>query len=547
MFLKSIQQREKIAHFSWFILFLFIGIYACSLTLYYAEGDDAATAFYHVTGRDSLIQKTYEPYHSGYDYLLSFLPSKEGVIRYAMILSTAIAQPIMVIVLLLLAFQWLNLPSRSIKACIVSLLLLLSIPELFFMGLYYNPTIVAMALLITSHLLLRNYFVNYQNKWSLLFISLFLFSFGSTLRWNTTAYGLVIVLDILINVHLNRKQVLLVLSWGFFALTLFLGFLWVEGIGMKEIHYALGFEDEINQKIIRSLGERIRINSPFFTPGLVLLMLIGLYDVLTDWKKEIRFILFSLICFIANYIIVSSLFFKVLAPIYVLIFYFTAKGVLWLYNKKGLFAKLSWLFVLIIILAPWFVGICMQNTRIWGPGYHLKEEYFSLSKFTQQQDKKKDYQWSFAFGSGIGFAHPEGPRPLWGYGYVLIGGEWRNKITRDRIEYEKMFQLAAINHYPLVKIGSNYNLENILYANGYKTKQSYKNELHPHVFIRSFVNERDTINIYRIEKESINTEKEMVRIIYKEFQRKEVILYSQYYGKPKLIDSCEVSNNSFYH
>lgn len=544
MFLKTLQPKAKRIHFSWAVLLFFIVVYACSLTIYYVEGDDAATAFYHVAGRDALIQKTYEPYHSGYDFLLSFLPSKEGVIRYAMILSTAIAQPVLVIALLLLVFQWLDLPSRSKKASVISLIILLSIPEIFFMGLYYNPTIVAMALLITSHLLVRNYFVKHQNRQWLLFISLLLFSFGATLRWNTTAYGLIIVLDLLFNLPLNRKQVYQVLSWGFFALILFFGLLWIEGIGVKEIHYALGFEKEVNQKIIRSLSERIRINSSFFTPGLILLMIIGTYSVLLDWKEKKQFLLFSLICFIANYIIVSSFFFKVLAPVFVLIFYFTAKGVLWLYNKEGLLAKLGKGFTLVLIFIPWFVGIRMQNTRIWGPGYQLRDKYFSLTKLAQPQEKKKDYQWHLAFGSGIGFVQPEGPRPLWGYGHVLIGGEWRAKFKDDRKEYLKMFQLAVINHYPLVKIGFNHNLENILYANGYRTKQSYKNELHPHVFIRRFINERDTVTIYRVERESIKSDKEMLAIIYNEFQGKEAILYSQYYGQPTLVDSCQAVNSA---
>lgn len=541
MLLESIQSKANRIHFSWIVILSFILIYSCSLTIYYVEGDDAATAFYHVAGRNIEIQKPYEPYHSGYDYILSILPANEEVIRYTMILLSAIAQPIFVISLLLIVFQWINIPVRSFKANIISLIFLLSIPELFFMGLYYNPTIVAMAFVTIAHLLVRKYFSVEKGYYWHLLLSILLFSFGATLRWNIVVYGLIIVLDLLINIKLTRKQIYLVLGWGFFALFLFFGFLWVEGMGIDEIGYALKFEAKTNQNIIRSLSERIMINTPFFTPALLLLLIIGLLATLMKFSYNLRFLIFSFICFIVNYIFVSSFFYKVLAPIYVIILYFTATGIIWTFSKRKFLGWLSWIIIILITITPWILGIKILNARVWGPGFQLKDKYYSLSNIEHSPHKSRNsYQWNLGFGDGIGFAHPEGPRPLWGYGNVLIGGLWRNLYINDYAEYERMFNEAKKEHLPLVKVGFNNNMENILYAQGFITKEGNTNEILPNLFSRLFTNNRDSIFIYHLDIEEHTINNSFQASIYKKFQGKKIILYGEYYGKPSLIDSCTI-------
>ncbi|MCF8296602.1 MAG: hypothetical protein K9H49_20310 [Bacteroidales bacterium] len=532
--MKLTQSTFNKIHFSWIVFLFFALVYACSLTFYYAEGDDAATALYHVIGRIPEIQKPYEPYHSGFDFILSFLPANEATIRAAMIGITAMAQPALIIGLFYLVFSWLSIGKKSLLASCIVFLTLLSIPELFFMGLYYNPTTVSLAFLTLSHLLLRKSF-NQTKQWNYLYlISIILFAFGATIRWNMAIYGLVIFLDFIFNEKYSLNKLIRYLVWSFFALFFFFFFLWLEGIRLADIQYILSFKETNLDVLVRPLSEKIRQNISFFTPSLIFLLFIG---IVYKFKEGYKFIIYASIGFFINYIYFDSLFFKVIAPFFVFIFYFMTKGLMALIDFKWISRKYSILIMFVAALLPWIVGIQIQNSRVWGPGFELKEKYFQLEidKNIEKASVKK-YNWNFALFDGVGFAHPEGPRPMYGYGGILLGGKWRALVNQDRREYKQMVYTAINTGYPFLKIGFNNNIENILYSEGYKTNQKEKDVIYPNIHSRVFYNQtHDSIVILHVDKLSFLFDSILLNEIISEAPKSMAIPYGEYYGKPILL------------
>ena len=74
-------------------------------------------------------------------------------------------------------------------------------------------------------------------------------------------------------------------------------------------------------------------------------------------------------------------------------------------------------------------------------------------------------------GPGAAFPTPEGPRPLYGHGYVLLGGAWSRFINAAAAERQKSIHTAISMNAPLVVTNwsPDYYLDE-LYAMGYATQ-----------------------------------------------------------------------------
>ncbi len=153
-------RNKSLADKAWILLviFLFGVIYQFSGAYVYVEGDDAASIAYHLMGRDKAMQLPYSPYHGMMDKLLGVLPAEEEILRTTAFGITRYANILMVILILTLVFDWLRAFGRNFSSswrAFISITVLLAAPELFYLGLVYSPTLVAMCLVLSAHLILR--------------------------------------------------------------------------------------------------------------------------------------------------------------------------------------------------------------------------------------------------------------------------------------------------------------------------------------------------------------------------------------------------------
>src|SRR5690606_6321549 len=109
-----------------------------TLTPYYIEGDDASTILYQLFGRDTSIQRAFNPYHSGFDTLLSWLPNDEKTLR----LSAFVVSFLAGIANIFLLCLWLlrQFPENTKWVIAFALLLPFLIPEMLFSSLLINPS-----------------------------------------------------------------------------------------------------------------------------------------------------------------------------------------------------------------------------------------------------------------------------------------------------------------------------------------------------------------------------------------------------------------------
>src|SRR5829696_5354035 len=151
---------QNIVKPTWIVItaLIFLIIFQFSGTWIYIDGDDATSIAYHVLGRNTSIQPPYSPYQGMMDKLLGLLPSDEPTQRTVAFGITRLASILMVILILALVFDWLQESGRqyspSLRA-VISVVLLLAVPELFYLGLVYSPTMVAMCFVLFAHLLIK--------------------------------------------------------------------------------------------------------------------------------------------------------------------------------------------------------------------------------------------------------------------------------------------------------------------------------------------------------------------------------------------------------
>jgi len=101
--------------------------------------------------------------------------------------------------------------------------------------------------------------------------------------------------------------------------------------------------------------------------------------------------------------------------------------------------------VLTVLLLPWFVGIrAKYGDTAWGPGFEL-----------QRFDRPYNQSNAMALTLGPGAAVPtrEGPRPLFGHAYCLLGGGWRNFVRDQSRECRAMISHALTSGIPLMTVG----------------------------------------------------------------------------------------------
>ncbi len=428
--------KIKSVYIFYILLFVLIGF--VTLNFNYIEGDDAKTILYHTLGRDKTFQPPYSPYHSMFDVLMSFInTTNETILK-----KTAISLSFLFSLLsLLLIVRLLSEKFYEKKKQIAFALFLVPfiLPDIIFNSLIINPAIISFAIILLSHVLLLQY--TKKSKLIYLVLSIVLFGFGVSFRWNNGFYlfvlfGYFILNDAnkfkeLINIQRLKKSVII---FPFYIVSVIL-FIQVSGYSIREIFQVFSsgasYLDNQESSMLSIAASAI----PFLTPAFLLLFLFGTIHCI---KKKIYMPLALLFLSILPYLSLGTLvpFYKYLICIILPLFIIVLYGYLSITNKN-----MKRVVVLLVIL-PWFFGFQIKSNSVWGPGFELKTNSISNSNVNNFNPDKsiKIGNVKLVLGSGMAMPTPEGPRPLYGFGKVVLK-DWKHFVETNNFERE-----AAVNY-----------------------------------------------------------------------------------------------------
>ncbi|MBI5953564.1 MAG: hypothetical protein HY865_18060 [Chloroflexi bacterium] len=462
--------------------FLFGIVYYFSGTYAYLDGDDAASMAYHTAGRNRALQPPYTPYHGMMDKMLSFLPAQEELVRTVAFGTTRLANILMVVLTLALVFDWLR-SERKQHALgwygITPVLVLLAAPELFYIGLVYAPTFVAMSLILSAHLLLRwsrrNTGMTERGRLFWYVFSAILFGFGVAFRWNTLTYGVIVVVDLLTILPAATplsRRLGQAAGWGVLAFVSSFLMINLSGYGINDfiaqaqtalyvINQAGTLSPESAAAPLSEVLMRTGLTlTPLFTPVFVLLILLGLIKLARERNPLVYVILAGFISILPWLRSGVPKFMITSVPLFILAFVagidviadFANRG----RNKVPVYALLF-----VGLLTPWLVGVRVARSGLaWGPGFEKKPYNYQDVSGTS---------FDITLGAGMAFPTPEGVRPLYGHAYVLLG-KWKERVVSRMGEETREIDTALSLDIPVVSTGwcpDWYLIE--MYSRGYTT------------------------------------------------------------------------------
>lgn len=459
----------------WFLpsLLVYIVVFWRSLIFIYIEGDDATSIAYHLLGRNPALQLPYSPYQGMMDTVMSLLPAQEEVLRITGMGLSALACVCFGYLLSRLVFDWnRNIPQRA-KPFIV-LLILFSAPELFYLGLSYKPALLAIDLLLCSHLVLRSMrsfdFSTSRNR--LYFLSsLILFGLGVSFRWNTIVYGAVIVADIFFvsGMWKDKKQKILVCStWGLLALVSSITAIVLSNINVLDLSHAYStMQSVLNQ--VGTEGSNAYLSmllalSPLFTPGMVIALVIG-FGLLVYRKNKLWIPVVAGLLGVLPFIRSGSPKNLITFIPELTLCFSIGLVAIWNFDRstwKNYTARAA---ILSVILIPWVIGIrAVWGDTAWGPAFELKP---------YDRPENEENRFYPLLGTGSAFPTPGIPRPIYGYFDNLFGDALKNLELTLSNERSKVVDTAISENLPIVMTGWTPDYFVIeLYKRGYTTKDA---------------------------------------------------------------------------
>ena len=458
------------------VLLAFGFVYRMSLAFVYVEGDDALIVAYHALGRNPQIQQPYSVYHSMMDAVLSLLPARENVVRIVAITLTAISAPTLFLLLMLLAIDWCREIVPYPRWPLVAVMLLV-VPEFYYLALVLTPSMIAMTLLVAAHFILRRSMVRTQTPgWLGFGISVLLFGIGAAIRWDTVMYGATIATDLFFlssNRSRHANSVLwnglgIALLWGTLAGIAWLVVLNLNGHGLDSIVKILRFKISTHVAAPVDWTEALRIHT-LFTPAFVVLWAAG-FLLLVRHKHPLAIVTLLSILPVAKYTLYG-------VPKWII----TITPTFFACALAGLSMFWRWPWqryaLLSLIVLPWLLGVQMTyGGTAWGPGFEL-----------QPYDRiPYKASWpSITLGPGMAIPTPEGPRALFGHAWVL-SRDWKRFVVGYWTEQEDAVRTAIQKGLPLLLHDSGQGWGVVIYsALGYTTMDSYKREI-----VNDFIIER---------------------------------------------------------
>ena len=453
------------------VVLAFVAVFSASLTFEYVEGDDASTIAFHVLGRRADLQPPYSVFHSMMDALLGLLPAREGLLRVTAVSLSAVAAVVMTLLILALAFD----RSRSFAEVVrlpSALAFLLAVPEVFYLGLVLTPSLIAMSLVLASHLVARRAARSLSGsaggrREALpgLAAAAALFGAGAAFRWDVVTYGAVIAADLALSPEEETvsgslpRRLAAAVGWGASALLAFLCAVVVSGYRHEDVlgaaRFGVGFS---LSRPLFSASAAASIQS-LLTPGFALLAAAGLWVLARRAPRQAIVVVLGVLLIlpwlasgVPKYLLVAL---PGLATAFVLGF-----SRAWSAPARRVRTPARAAVALCLAL-PWLVGlrIAVEHSS-WGPGFEVRPFTSDLTRALRP-----------TFGPGAAAPTPEGPRPVFGHLHVLLGGGWRHLLHELAAERSRVVERAAAGRLAIVRHrGSNGFDTAELVARGFVTR-----------------------------------------------------------------------------
>lgn len=475
-------RNTKLAILFYFLIFLYLLFF--TLNFNYVEGDDAATVLYHLCGRNPQIQEPYAPYNSGMDFLLqcSGLTTEGGLRTFAVLISFISGFLILAFsaVLLELLFEDTALV-RPRRRFYFYLLLPFLLPDLIFHSLIINASNVSFAFLLASLV----FFVKYlkgENTKSLV-LSTLLFAVSIPFRW-TTLIALPLYAGLFLYFHPFGnypreiwREAFKVAAANIVGTILAFLLIWLTGYDLNDMYATVTSTTGYMEKSEVSALSLLASGTAFLTPALLLLVLLGFFQIYRwsqwgwiKWISVLGFLAMSISPFVLLGFYPLYKYSMTLLPLLSLLMLFG-------FNLLKEHKILNGLFIAAAVI-PWIVGIQIKASGTFcGPGFELNTS--KVAAANMQSGKNPDSRVKIekinpVFDSGLYMPMPEGPRPLYGYAYVLFGGAWKNQIDLFTQEREKLFDFLMQHpnaEYFQDRMSSYFSCD--LYRKGFKTDTDF--------------------------------------------------------------------------
>ncbi|WCO02522.1 glycosyltransferase family 39 protein [Psychroserpens ponticola] len=503
------------------ILFVVLGFTA--LNFNYIEGDDAQTVLHHVFGRDASFQPPYSPYHSMFDTVLSAVSTQnEASLR---IFSIVFTFTFSLLVLLFIA-KIVNEVFEEKKKNVSWFLLMMPfvIPEMLFSGLIINPTNISFALVLLSHIFLIKYLKN--NKLLFLIIAILLFGFGVSFRWISGFYIFVLFghfifsnsssIKTLISIDKLKKSLIV---FPFFIVSVLL-WIQISGYSIFDIYDVFVHGTKYLEGKETSLLSIGATAISFTTPALVVLLILGTIHCV---REKLLFPLALLLISILPYFTMGIIpMYKYMVTTVLPIVIVSAYGFVSIKRQSFKYV----LFAVIVI--PWFIGFQIESNTAWGPGFEVRsitnnninEINFNPDKSTSINDI------NIVVGSGMAMPTSEGPRPLFGFGKVLLK-DWCRFVANNNIERESSVNYAIDNNCNILQDVNHSFMASKLCEIGYYTEDKF-NKISQFGVHRTFYRARDSVSIDVFKNKNALFDSQLMNSYLSTSKKNKIVIYSTY-------------------
>lgn len=388
------------------------------------------------------------------DGVLSLLPAREPVVRISAMALTSLAAPLLLVLILALAFDWapdlIRIP-RSDAALVLPLLA----PEFLYLGLVYTPALLALSFMVAAHLVLRR-----SRSATGVAVSALLFGTGAAFRWDTLVYGGIILTDLLLGRPGGaalRKRSVLALKWGASAVAVWLLAAALTGYSpvmvLREIMAAGPTESYPGLSV---MGANLQ---PLFTPALSLLAAAG-FLVLVRYRNTLAVALLVGFALVARYLPYGVPKWILVATPCLLACGVVGFSAAWRSGGSRPFRYALRGAVLLLVLLPWVFSVRAVNDTAYGPAFEIQ----NFSRVAHGGVRAR-----LAAGSGLAVPTPEGPRALGGHAWVLFGGEWRRLVRQLAGERDLAIQRAIDMRVPILQDSGEGMIAAQLMGMGFKT------------------------------------------------------------------------------
>ncbi|NMH28747.1 glycosyltransferase family protein [Flavobacterium silvaticum] len=418
------------------IVFTALGIFA--FIPEYIEGDDASSILYHLCGRNADIQRPYAAYHSGFDFLLGFLGNDEAQLRQFSI-GLSFMSGYAVVCLLTLFLDLLVRGNDRSKYLFLALIPFI-VPDVLFHSLIFNPSNVSFSFALCGLL----FYIKYlrSQKISFFIVSFLFLGLAIPFRWSMLTIFPVFFAVALHERTMNLKTFITTGVHLFLALFTGILLIWITGYPPVKVVETMLWGTKVVDKTDASSLSVIATGSAFFTPQLIMLALFGLWVMFRKKAAALTDFYIILLAICPFFILGFFTAYKFLLSAVPILLLVCLYGFMSMANRRIPFVLLT-----VTIIGTWFIGIQIEaDGVVSGPGFcqHTNQHNERLATHEKNPDKRIRIKKVMPVPDG-GFYMPmlEGPRPLYGYFYVLFGGQWKEFVSNFRKERIAMYKVLT--------------------------------------------------------------------------------------------------------